>query len=142
MKPKSRFIVGWLLCVMLLGTGCSGTVESDTPPPPVEEELAAAADTLSPSPSPSPTPTPVLQISNTITSRNAAQIQELWRIGSGVYEEVKWSQDQPAKDLGYFLQRFSGIRVIQLVRQLEREKTFPSGLEIRTAGPWLQAMPF
>ena len=56
--------------------------------------------------------------------------------------EVKWSQDQPASDLGYYMQRLSGARGIQLVKQLKREKTFPSGLEVRPASAWLQAMQF
>ena len=100
MKPKSKVLVGILVCLMLLLAGCKGAAETQAVPSPGEEAQTAATETLTPSPSPSPSPTPVLQIANAITRENAAQVQELWRIGNGQYEEVKWSHDSQYAVLG------------------------------------------
>lgn len=51
--------------------------------------------------------------------------------------EVKQSDDTPAKSFHHFSSFLEGGYKIQLVKNLSREKTFPSGLEIRTLIPWL-----
>ena len=42
--------------------------------------------------------------------------------------EVKWSDDQPSAHLSHYLRILSGARGVQLVAELKREKTFPSGV--------------
>ena len=51
--------------------------------------------------------------------------------------EVKWSDDNPSKHFNYFARNFPQAKQIQLVKELKREKTFPSGVEIRSLIPWL-----
>lgn len=50
--------------------------------------------------------------------------------------EVKWSDDSPATGFTYFQKYFHPLKKIQLVKNLQREKTFPDGLEIRRIN-WL-----
>jgi hypothetical protein len=35
-----------------------------------------------------------------------------------------------------------GVKKVQIVKELKREKTYPDGLEIRTAQNWLSEMRF
>ena len=51
--------------------------------------------------------------------------------------EVKWSDDALSKNFSLFDKYFPGIKKIQLVKDLKREKTFPGGAEIRQAHLWL-----
>ena len=51
--------------------------------------------------------------------------------------EAKWADDSPAGAFGFFGPAFPGASKIQLVRRLPREKTFPGGVEVRAAVPWL-----
>jgi len=51
--------------------------------------------------------------------------------------EVKLSDSSAAPALSYFSPLFPGIKAIQLVKDCEREKTFPNGVEIRKLIPWL-----
>lgn len=51
--------------------------------------------------------------------------------------EVKTADDMPAAGFQYFSQFLPGVKKVQLVRSLVREKTYPNGLEIRALIPWL-----
>lgn len=51
--------------------------------------------------------------------------------------EVKSTDDEPAAEFNYFSRYFPQVRLIQLVKDLRREKTYPHGLEIRALIPWL-----
>ncbi len=51
--------------------------------------------------------------------------------------EVKWSDETPATGFHYFTDYFKEAKKIQLVKELNREKTYPNGLEIRSLVPWL-----
>ena len=51
--------------------------------------------------------------------------------------EVKLSDDRPSRHFSHFGRYFSDIKKIQIVKDLEREKTFPDGVEVRDAAGWL-----
>ena len=51
--------------------------------------------------------------------------------------EVKLSEDSPSKSFGMFGNFLPGVKMIQLVKNLKREKTFPNGIEVRSASSWL-----
>ncbi len=51
--------------------------------------------------------------------------------------EVKWQDDALSPNFDVFAKYFSGIRKIQLVKSLKKEKTYPDGSEIRSAHNWL-----
>ncbi len=51
--------------------------------------------------------------------------------------EVKWSESEVSSNLRLFSRSFPSIQKVQLVRSLRREKTFPDGVEIRKAAPYL-----
>ncbi|MCY4512164.1 MAG: hypothetical protein OXB86_00585, partial [Bdellovibrionales bacterium] len=50
--------------------------------------------------------------------------------------ETKWSDDSVSKNLELITKDFPGIKKIQLVKNLKREKTFPDGTEVRSL-KWL-----
>ncbi len=54
--------------------------------------------------------------------------------------EVKLSDDGPSSAFNHFLPLFQQVQAIQLVKNCRREKTFPSGLEIRELIPWLTTL--
>jgi len=51
--------------------------------------------------------------------------------------EVKWSDSKPSRNFQAFSKFFPNTRKIQLVKGLDREKTYPDGTEIRSAHNWL-----
>jgi len=51
--------------------------------------------------------------------------------------EVKWSDDQPSANFPFFEKYIAGVKKIQIVKELNREKTYPEGTEIRSAKNWL-----
>jgi predicted AAA+ superfamily ATPase len=51
--------------------------------------------------------------------------------------EVKWAQDSLSRNLPVFSSYLPGVPGVQLVGELEREKSFASGLRIVRAAPWL-----
>ena len=51
--------------------------------------------------------------------------------------EVKWADDSPNRNFSLLKKHFSGIKKIQLIKELTREKTYPDGLELRRAASWL-----
>lgn len=51
--------------------------------------------------------------------------------------EVKWSDDNPSRAFDHFLQFMGGVKKIQLVKELKREKTYPNGVAVRSLVPWL-----
>ncbi len=54
--------------------------------------------------------------------------------------EVKWSDANLSPNFASFDQFFPSIRKIQLVKELNREKTYPGGAEVRTAHTWLAGL--
>jgi hypothetical protein len=51
--------------------------------------------------------------------------------------EVKWADNTPSPNFSIFSKYFPGIKKIQIVNDLNREKTYPDGTEIRSAHNWL-----
>ncbi len=57
--------------------------------------------------------------------------------------ETKWSDGERSPQFRAFAGLMEATRKkIQLVRTLDREKTYPDGVEVRAAVPWLAAMEF
>jgi len=56
--------------------------------------------------------------------------------------EVKLSVGEPAKNFNYFHQYVPSAKQIQLVKELKRETTYPTGLEIRSLISWLANYSF
>ncbi len=66
-------------------------------------------------------------------------------IGDGVNPlllEVKWSDEKPGKNFSRFSDYFPGAKKVQIVKELEREKTYPDGIEVRRAHSWLADFSF
>ncbi|MBW6487056.1 MAG: DUF4143 domain-containing protein, partial [Syntrophobacterales bacterium] len=55
--------------------------------------------------------------------------------------EVKWAGEERSPNFAFFDKYLAGTRKIQIVKELKREKTYPDGLEMRTARGWLSEMP-
>ena len=55
--------------------------------------------------------------------------------------EVKSADDTPMAGFQYFSPFLPGIKKIQLVKNLAREKTYPDGLAVRALVPWLANLP-
>jgi predicted AAA+ superfamily ATPase len=51
--------------------------------------------------------------------------------------EVKWKGDNLSPNFGVFKKYFPGIEMIQLSKELKKEKTYPDGTEIRAVHRWL-----
>jgi uncharacterized protein len=51
--------------------------------------------------------------------------------------EVKWSDSERSPSFSFFGKHFSEARKIQIVKELDREKTYPEGVQIRSARNWL-----
>ena len=51
--------------------------------------------------------------------------------------EVKSSDDSPAPSFSHFSKYFPGVKKIQLVEKISKDKTYPDGLEIRSLVHWL-----
>lgn len=51
--------------------------------------------------------------------------------------EVKQSDANISKSLAYFATQLPEARTVQLVHQLDREATYPGGIEVRQLAPWL-----
>ena len=51
--------------------------------------------------------------------------------------EVKWADNTLSRNFSIFSKYFPGIKKIQIVKNLNREKTYPDGTEIRSAHNWL-----
>jgi hypothetical protein len=51
--------------------------------------------------------------------------------------EIKWADANLSRNFYVFDKYFSGVKKLQIVGKLDREKTFPSGVEIRSAHKWL-----
>lgn len=54
--------------------------------------------------------------------------------------EVKWSDAERSPNFSFFEKFLPGTKKIQIVKELQREKTYPDGTEIRTAQNWLAEM--
>lgn len=53
--------------------------------------------------------------------------------------ETKLKDRSVSASIFHFQQFFKGIKTLQLVKELDRERTFPDGIEIRNAHEWLSA---
>jgi len=51
--------------------------------------------------------------------------------------EVKWADNTPSPNFSIFGRYFPGIKKVQIVKNLNREKTYRDGTEIRSAHNWL-----
>jgi len=51
--------------------------------------------------------------------------------------EIKWADSSPSRNFSIFDKYFSGVKKLQVVGKLDREKTYPDGTEIRSAHNWL-----
>ncbi len=56
--------------------------------------------------------------------------------------EIKWADSTPSRNFSIFGRRFSGIKKVQIVKNLDREKTYADGTEIRLAHNWLADFSF
>jgi len=54
--------------------------------------------------------------------------------------EVKHSDLTPAAGFDFFSKYFDSPKMIQVVRECKREKTYPSGLSIQSLIPWLMTL--
>lgn len=55
--------------------------------------------------------------------------------------EVKWNGEERSPNFAFFDKYLAGVAKVQIVKELKREKTYPDGLEMRTARNWLSEMP-
>lgn len=51
--------------------------------------------------------------------------------------EVKWKDGSLSPNFEIFRQYFPKLKMVQISKELNKEKTFPNGVEIRTAHNWL-----
>ena len=51
--------------------------------------------------------------------------------------EVKWSDGTPSRNFSLLKNQLGKVRQLQLVKELDREKTYPNGIEVRNAASWL-----
>ncbi len=54
--------------------------------------------------------------------------------------EVKWSDAERSPNFSFFENYLGQTKKIQIVMELNREKTYPDALEIRMAQNWLSEM--
>ena len=54
--------------------------------------------------------------------------------------EVKWSDENVNPNFKIFKKYFPEVRMVQIVKELKREKTFSNGVEIRSAHRWLSKL--
>lgn len=51
--------------------------------------------------------------------------------------EVKWADGSLSRNFSLFEKYFPGVKKVQIVKELPREKTYPDGAEMRLAANWL-----
>ncbi len=56
--------------------------------------------------------------------------------------EVKWNENNLSPNFDLFKKYFPEIKMVQISKKLDREKTFPNGAEIRLASKWLSELNF
>ena len=54
--------------------------------------------------------------------------------------EVKLSDENISPNFNIFQKYFPTVKMIQVVKNLKREKTFPNGVEVRSAWKWLSSL--
>lgn len=54
--------------------------------------------------------------------------------------EVKWNENNLSPNFDLFKKYFPKIKMVQISKKLDREKTFPNGAEIRIASKWLSEL--
>lgn len=54
--------------------------------------------------------------------------------------EVKWNENNLSPNFDWFKKFFPKIKMVQISKKLDREKTFPNGAEIRIASKWLSEL--
>jgi predicted AAA+ superfamily ATPase len=60
--------------------------------------------------------------------------------GPSLLLEVKWKDSTLSPNFEIFRRFFPKIKMIQVSKKLDREKTFPNGAEIRSASKWLAGL--
>ena len=58
----------------------------------------------------------------------------------GLLIEVKWRDEKISPNFNIFQKFFPKVEMIQIVKNLKREKTFPNGVEVRSAHRWLSRL--
>jgi len=53
---------------------------------------------------------------------------------------AKWSDENVNSNFKIFKRFFPEVRMVQIVKELKREKTFSNGVEIRNAHGWLSKL--
>lgn len=78
---------------------------------------------------------------NFLNKKGAAEIDFLITQDNKPWKmiEVKTADDTPTKNFQLFQKDLPGVKAVQLVHHLSREKTFPNGTEIRKVGHWLKS---
>lgn len=51
--------------------------------------------------------------------------------------EGKWAESKLSPNFALFAKYFSGVKQVQISKNIEKEKTYPNGTEIRLAHNWL-----
>lgn len=51
--------------------------------------------------------------------------------------EVKWTHSKPSANFSIFDKYFPGVQKVQIAKKIDREKTYPNGIEVRAAHNWL-----
>ncbi|MBN1410928.1 MAG: ATP-binding protein [Spirochaetales bacterium] len=73
-----------------------------------------------------------------LRTKDGKEIDFVAFIGDEVYLiEVKYSDDSLSRNFKYFENFFPNAKKFQLVRNIDREKTYPDGTEICNVIPWL-----
>jgi hypothetical protein len=54
--------------------------------------------------------------------------------------DVKWRDENVSPNFKIFKKSFPGVKMLQIVKELKKEKTFPDGIEIRSAHKWLSRL--
>jgi hypothetical protein len=67
----------------------------------------------------------------------AKQLEKKIKQGHTTAIEVKLSDANLAKNFTPFLTELQNVEKIQLVKNLEKEKMYPNGVEVRKAASWL-----
>ena len=56
--------------------------------------------------------------------------------------EVKWNDENVSPNFNIFQKHFPKVKMIQIVKNIKREKTYPDGVEVRSATGWLSRLSF
>ena len=54
--------------------------------------------------------------------------------------EVKWADDSPSKNFMHYSKFIAKVKKIQLVKEIDREKSYESGVEVVSVAKWLHKL--